>query len=47
LGVVVTRYLGRTALTKRIFTGLAPRRLGELVAEFADSWSAAEGGAVA
>ena len=42
MGVVVTQYLGRTALSKRIFTGLAPRRLGELVAELADIWLAAE-----
>jgi hypothetical protein len=42
LGVVVTQYLGRTALSKRIFTGLAPRRLGKLVAELAGLWLAAE-----
>jgi hypothetical protein len=44
LGVVVTQYLGRTALSKRIFTGLRPRHLGELVAELADLWTAAEEG---
>lgn len=44
MGVVVTQYLGRTALSKRIFTGLAPRRLGKLVVELADSWLAAEEG---
>jgi hypothetical protein len=42
LGVVVTQYLGRTALSKRIFTGLQPRRLGRLIAELADAWMAAE-----
>jgi hypothetical protein len=42
LGDVVTHYLGRTALSKRIFTGLQPRRLGRLVAELADVWMAAE-----
>jgi len=35
-------YLGRTALSKRIFTGLQPRRLGKLVAELAGTWMAAE-----
>src|SRR6266568_5101480 len=35
-------YLGRTALSKRIFTGLQPRRLGKLVAELAGGWMAAE-----
>jgi hypothetical protein len=44
LGVVVTQYLGRTALSKRIFTGLRPRHLGELVAELAGVWMAAEEG---
>jgi hypothetical protein len=44
LGVVVTQYLGRTALSQRIFTGLPPRRLGKLVAELADVWIAAEEG---
>ncbi len=34
-------YLGRTALSKRIFTGLQPRRLGKLVAELAGTWMAA------
>ncbi len=42
LGDVVTHYLGRTALSKRIFTGLQPRRLGRLIAELADVWMAAE-----
>jgi hypothetical protein len=42
LGVVVTKYLGRTALSKRIFTGLPPRRLGRLIAELAGAWTAAE-----
>jgi DDE superfamily endonuclease/Helix-turn-helix of DDE superfamily endonuclease len=42
LGDVVTQHLGRTALSKRIFTGLAPRSLGKLVAELAGAWSAAE-----
>ena len=36
------QYLGRTALSKRIFTGLQPRRLGKLVAELAGLWLAAE-----
>ncbi len=35
-------YLGRTALSKRIFTGLQPRRLGKLVAELAGTWMASE-----
>lgn len=38
----MTQYLGRTALSKRIFTGLPPRRLGKLVADLADKWMAAE-----
>ena len=42
LGVVVTQYLGRTALSKRIFTGLQPRRLGALIAGLADAWMIAE-----
>ena len=42
LGVVVTQNLGRTALSKRIFTGLQPRRLGKLIAELAGAWMAAE-----
>lgn len=42
MGDVVTHYLGRTALSKRIFTGLQPRRLGKLVAELAGTWMAAE-----
>jgi DDE superfamily endonuclease/Helix-turn-helix of DDE superfamily endonuclease len=44
LGDVVTHYPGRTALSKRIFTGLQPRRLGRLVAELAGPWMAAEEG---
>jgi hypothetical protein len=40
----VTQYLGRTALSQRIFTGLQPRRLGKLVAELAEVWLAAEEG---
>jgi hypothetical protein len=39
-GGVVTHHLGRTALSKRIFTGLQPRRLGKLVAELAEPWLA-------
>ena len=42
LGVVVTQYLGRTALSKRIFTGLQPRRLGRLIAGLAGAWMIAE-----
>ena len=42
LGVVVTQYLGRTALSKRIFTGLQPRRLGGLIAGVAGAWMIAE-----
>ena len=42
MGDVVSHYLGRTALSKRIFTGLQPRRLGELVAELAGTWMASE-----
>jgi hypothetical protein len=42
LGDVVSHYLGRTALSKRIFTGLQPRRLGKLVAELAGTWMASE-----
>ncbi|HUZ54261.1 MAG TPA: transposase family protein [Streptosporangiaceae bacterium] len=42
MGDVVMHYLGRTALSKRIFTGLQPRRLGKLVAELAGTWMAAE-----
>jgi hypothetical protein len=38
----VTQYLGRTALCKRIFTGLQPRRLGRLIADLAGCWTAAE-----
>jgi hypothetical protein len=36
------QYLGRTALSKRIFTGRQPRRLGKLVVELAGAWMAAE-----
>ena len=32
----------RAALSKRIFTGLKPRRLGRLIAGLADAWTAAE-----
>jgi hypothetical protein len=39
---VVTQNLGRTALCKRIFTGLQPRRLGRLIAELVGNWTAAE-----
>src|SRR4029450_3999998 len=42
LGVVVTQYLGRTALSKRIFTGLQPRRLSGLIAGLAGAWMIAE-----
>jgi hypothetical protein len=38
----VTQNLGRTALCKRIFTGLQPRRLGRLIADLAGCWTAAE-----
>ncbi|MGH3275227.1 MAG: transposase family protein [Streptosporangiaceae bacterium] len=38
----MTQYLARTALSKRIFTGLQPRRLGSLVAGLAGAWMAAE-----
>jgi hypothetical protein len=38
----VTQNLGRTALCKRIFTGLQPRRLGKLVADLAGDWMASE-----
>jgi hypothetical protein len=38
----VTQYLGRTALCKRIFTGLQPRRLGKLVVGLAGDWTASE-----
>jgi hypothetical protein len=38
----VTQNLGRTALCKRIFTGLQPRRLGKLVAGLAGGWMASE-----
>jgi len=42
LGVCVTKYLGRTALGKRIFTGLPPRRPGRLIAGLSGAWTAAE-----
>jgi hypothetical protein len=42
LGDVVSHYPGRTALSKRIFTGLQPRRPGRLIAELAGTWMAAE-----
>ena len=42
MGVVVTQHLIRTALGKRIFTGLQPRRLARLIAELGDRWMAAE-----
>ena len=32
----------RTALSKRIFTGLQPRRPGKLIADLAGAWTAAE-----
>ena len=32
----------RAALSKRIFTGLQPRRLGRLIAGLAGAWTAAE-----
>jgi hypothetical protein len=38
----VRQNLGRTALSKRIFTGLPPRRLGRLIADLAGAWTAAE-----
>ncbi|WP_327071114.1 transposase family protein [Kitasatospora sp. NBC_01302] len=38
----MTQHPGRTALSKRIFTGLHPRRLGILVAELAGAWTATE-----
>lgn len=44
LGVVVTQYLGRTALSHPIFTGLQHRRLGALLGELADAWTASEEG---
>ena len=34
--------LARAALSKRIFTGLQPRRLGKLIAGLAGAWTAAE-----
>lgn len=36
------QYLGRTALSKRILTGLQPRRPGKLVVELVGAWMAAE-----
>lgn len=44
VGLVVTQYLGRTALSHRIFTGLRHRRLGTLIGELAQVWMAAEEG---
>lgn len=44
MGVVVTQYLGRTALPHRLFTGLQHRRLGSLIAELTEAWTAAEEG---
>jgi hypothetical protein len=44
LGVVVTQYLGRTALSHRILTGLPRRRLGALIAGLAQAWMASEEG---
>lgn len=41
-GVVVRQYLGRTALSKRIFTGLRPRHLGRLITDLAGPWMSAE-----
>ena len=38
----MTQYLARTALSKRIFTGLQPRRLGRLVAGLGGAWVIAE-----
>jgi hypothetical protein len=32
----------RAALSKRIFTGLKPQRLGRLIADLAGAWTAAE-----
>jgi len=42
LSAVVTQHQIRTALGKRIFTGLQPRRLGRLIADLGDRWMAAE-----
>ena len=42
MGVVVTQHVIRTALGKRIFTGLHPRPLRRLAADLADRWMAAE-----
>lgn len=42
LGVVVTQYLGRMALSYPIFTGLQHRRLGAPVGELAYAWMASE-----
>jgi hypothetical protein len=44
LGVVVTQYLGRTALSHRVLTGLPRRRLGALIAGLAQAWMASEEG---
>ena len=40
----MTQHLGRTALSHRLFTGLQRRRLGSLIAELAQAWTAAEEG---
>ncbi|MFJ3692327.1 transposase family protein [[Kitasatospora] papulosa] len=40
----MTQYLGRTALSHPVFTGLQPRRLGALVGELAHAWMASEEG---
>jgi hypothetical protein len=44
VGVVVTHYLARAALSHRVFTGLQRRRLGALVGELADAWTTSEEG---
>lgn len=44
VGVVVTQYLARTALSHRICTGLSRRRLGALISELATPWMASEAG---
>jgi hypothetical protein len=42
LGCCCDAIPGRTALSKRIFTGLQPRRLGRPIAGLADTRTAAE-----
>jgi hypothetical protein len=42
VGVVVRPYLARAALSHRAFTALQPRRLGALIDELADAWTASE-----